>query len=131
MLLRACAVWLAILALAFANGALRELLLIPRFGTRTGLVASGLLLSAAIAIVGGAAMRWVRPSSPSGAWSVGGLWVALTLAFEFGFGGLAQHKTWDAMLAPYLFRDGNVWPMVLVVTLITPPAFAASRARTR
>ena len=117
---RAALVWLAILVLAIANGALREGLLIPRFGRTPGLVASGLLLSALVLLVAFATLGWIAPASPSLAWAVGALWLAMTLAFEFGFGGLVQHKPLHELLAAYRFEDGNLWPMVLLVVLVAP-----------
>lgn len=41
--LKSLAVWTAILVLAILNGALREAVLVPKLGTATGLVLSGLL----------------------------------------------------------------------------------------
>lgn len=127
MIPRAIALWLGILVLAIANGALREALLIPAVGRTTGLTASGLVLSLAIFAVAVAAVRWLKPPSARGCWRVGVLWLALTLAFEFSFGRLVQHKSWDELLQAYSFSDGNIWPVVLLVTLIAPRLAAALR----
>ncbi len=67
--------------LAFINGAVRELQLIPAFGLATGLLASGVILS----LLALASIRWIGTSSNIEALHVGVLWVVLTLAFEFGF----------------------------------------------
>jgi len=118
--LKALALWLAILALAIANGALREKILIPRLGSTTGLVSSGILLSAGILLVAWAGAPWYG-SLTSWQWMlVGAFWLGLTLMFEFGFGRLVQHKTWGEMLEAYTFKDGNIWPLVLLVTLVAP-----------
>lgn len=117
---RAVAAWLAILGLAIANGALREMLLLPALGRTPALVASGVLLSAVILLVAFAGIRWLRPASARAAWQLGMLWLALTLVFEFSFGGLVQHKSWAEMLQAYAFRDGDIWPLVLLVTLVAP-----------
>lgn len=127
MIPRAIALWLGILVLAIANGVLREALLIPAFGRATGLTASGLVLSLAILVVAVAAVRWLQPPSARSCWRVGALWLALTLAFEFSFGRLVQHKSWDELLQPYSFSDGNIWPVVLLVTLIAPRLAATIR----
>jgi len=119
-ILKALVLWLAILALAIANGLLREKILIPSLGSTTGLVSSGILLSAGILLVAWAGAPWYG-SLTSWQWMlVGAFWLGLTLMFEFGFGRLVQHKTWGEMLEAYTFKDGNIWPLVLLVTLVAP-----------
>lgn len=126
---KAFAVWCLVLALAFINGAVRELQLIPAFGPATGLLASGVILSLLIALLALASIRWIGTSSNMEALRVGVLWVVLTLLFEFGFGGLVQHKPMAEMLAAYSFQDGNIWPVVVLVTLLAPLAAHRLRAR--
>ena len=48
LILNAFGVWLVMLVAAFLNGALRELLIVPRVGEYTGHVISVLILSGAI-----------------------------------------------------------------------------------
>ena len=127
MLPRALALWFAILVLAIANGMLREALLVPALGPVTGLAASGVVLSLAIVAVAIAGVRWLKPSGAPGCWRVGALWLALTLAFEFSFGRLVQHKSWHELLQAYTFSDGNLWPIVLLATLLAPRLAAAIR----
>lgn len=118
---KALALWIAILVLAIANGALREAVLVPCFGTPAATFASGLLLSAAVFLVAFAGSRWYGP--PLGAcraWVVGTSWLALTIVFEFSFGRW-QGKSWDELLAAYTFADGNLWLVVLAVVLVSPP----------
>ena len=119
MFMRAGAIWLAILALAFVNGAARELLLIPRLGRAPGLFLSGILLSTVIVVLALASVRWIRPRSTADAWRVGGLWLAATLVFEFGL-GWAQQKALGEMLGAYSFRDGNTWLLVVLATVLAP-----------
>ena len=128
--IRAVLVWLAILVLAIANGALREAYLLPAWGRPAGLVASGVLLSLAILAAAFVALPWLAASSTARAWRIGCAWLLMTLAFEFGFGALVQHRTLDEMLAAYTFRDGNLWPLVLLVTLL-PPVLALRARRSR
>lgn len=117
---RAGTVWLAILAVAVANGALREALLVPIIGSAPGLFASGLLLCALILLVAHASSGWVRPRSRRRAWGVGALWLGLTVLFEFAFGALVQGKDLPELLSAYHFHDGNLWPAVLLVVLVAP-----------
>lgn len=117
--MRAGAVWLLILPLAVLNGAAREYFLIPRLGRAPGLFLSGILLCAVIFALSFATIRWMRPHSTRDAWLIGGLWLAATLAFEFGL-GLAQGKPVSELLAAYTFRGGNTWSLVVLTTLLAP-----------
>jgi hypothetical protein len=56
----------------------------------------------------------------SGYLLIGILWLILTLVFEFGFGHFLQHKTWPQLLKAYTFQEGNLWPLVLIVTTLAP-----------
>lgn len=125
--LKAFAVWLLILVCAVVNGAFREGFLSPRFGPLTALVASGLLLCACILAVSAALVPWFgRLKAPRYA-LIGLFWLVLTLGFEFGFGRLLQHKTWQQLFAAYTFQAGNLWPLVVVVTALAP--LCAARLR--
>lgn len=117
---KAAAIWLIILAFAFANGALRELLLVPVLGSAMGQVASGLLLSLLIVAISAVAAPWLGRLQTGRALLIGLLWVSLTLAFEFGFGLLVQHKSLSTLMDAYRFGGGNLWPVVLVVTAFAP-----------
>jgi len=110
--------WALLAALGAANGALREMFLVRRIG-RLALPLSGLTLSLAIL----AATLLLHPArTQAGAWAVGLGWTAMTVAFEFAF-GRRQGKTWPELLQAYTFRDGNLWPLVLLTVLLSP-AFA-------
>lgn len=117
--LKALIIWFCILALAITNGLLREAVFLSAFGTPAALVVSGLLLSALIVGVAWVSLPWLRLRSSVQLWLVGLEWLALTLVFEFSF-GLAQGKSWQVMLDAYTFKDGNIWPLVLVVTACAP-----------
>lgn len=123
---KALAIWFVILGLAVANGALREAVLIPQFGKTPGLVLSGVLLSALILAITFFALPWLRVNRLSHVVGIGSGWLLLTLAFEFSFGRL-QGKSWPSILEAYTFKDGNVWPVVLLVTAAAP--YIAARFR--
>jgi len=123
--------WLIILGLAIANGALREAVLIPSLGKPSGLVLSGVLLSSLVALVAYGLVRVQQGVTASRGLLIGVLWLSLTLAFEFTFGRYVQHKSWTELLDAYAFKDGNIWPVVLVATLLSPSVAAHLRARSR
>lgn len=120
VLLKAVTLWFAVLALAMANGVAREKALVPALGSFGALVASGILLSACVFLVALAAAPWYGVLSSAKWLGVGALWLAMTLAFEFGFGRLAQHKSWAELFEAYTFKGGNIWPLVLLVVLLAP-----------
>ena len=117
--LKALAIWGIILVLAVANGAFRETVLIPRLGNTPALVLSGSLLSALIVAVAYLFLPWLGSHVASQLWLIGLAWLLLTLIFEFSF-GLGSGKDLSEVLAAYTFRDGNIWPVVLLVTLLAP-----------
>lgn len=125
--LKATTLWLAILVLAILNGGFREMALIPALGNFTGMIVSGVILSACIFIVALAAAPWIGPLAPRQWLSVGLFWLLLTVVFEFGLGRFVQHKPWSELLDAYRFQGGNIWPIVLLVILLSP--WLAARLR--
>jgi len=125
--LRSVAAWLVILVLAMLNGLLREAVLLPHLSKPVAFVVSGLLLALCILMVAVALARWLKLRSTWRCLCVGALWLCLTLVFEFGFGYFVQGHTWAEMLEAYTFKDGNIWPLVVVVTFFAP--LAAMRVR--
>ena len=127
VLAKALSLWICILIIAITNGSLREKTLIPIIGTFTGLIASGIILSGCIFLVAFFAARWYGRLGSSQYWVIGLFWLSLTLLFEFGFGRFVQHKDWSDLLQAYTFKGGNIWFIVLVVTLVSP--WVAARLR--
>lgn len=119
-LLKSLIAWSLILFLAVANGALREAVLIPSLGRSAGLILSGVLLSVFVVLVAYALVRIAQGITLPQGLLVGVLWLCLTLAFEFSFGHYVQHKSWPELLDAYTFKDGNLWLVVLLVTLLAP-----------
>ncbi len=104
VLLKALVLWTAILFLAVLNGALREKALIPAVGTVAGRIASGIVLSACIALVAYLAAPWYGPLASPQYWRIGLVWLFLTLLFEFSFGRFVRHKDWTQLLKAYTFK---------------------------
>jgi len=121
MPLRAICVWLGILVLANVNGAIRELLLVPRLGPASAHILSTLVLGAVVAWVAWLTIPWIRPQSQAEALLVGGGWLALTLSFEFLAGHFLFRKPWAVLLADYDLLAGRIWILVPLVTVLAPP----------
>ena len=118
--LKAAGIWMVILIGAMLNGMAREALLLPHLDPSVAYMASGVALCLIIVLVSVALVPRLGPLSTAESLVVGAFWLALTLAFEFGFGRLVQHRTWPELLGAYTFKDGNIWPIVLLVTLVAP-----------
>jgi hypothetical protein len=131
LITRTLLIWLALLALAIANGGIREALLIPRLGAVSGRALSTVTLSAAILLLTWFTLRWIHPVSPRDVWIIGGLWISLTLAFEFLAGHFLFRKAWSELLADYNVFEGRIWVLVLVVTVLAPYLVASARGLLR
>lgn len=127
--IKAFVLWLVILVLAISNGGLREALLMPVFGHSLALALSGILLSVLILAVTCLALPWFGRLSARSYAAIGIGWLCLTLVFEFGFGYLVQGKSWPQLIDAYLFRDGNLWPIVLLVVASAPYVAAKIKHR--
>jgi hypothetical protein len=122
--LKALGLWLLILVLAIVNGGFREAVLLKMLPRSAAFTASGLLLIAYVLTVALLSIKWLGQRSLAQYAGVGLLWLFLTLAFEFGFGLLVRGESLASLLEAYRFREGNIWPIVLVA-VAAAPAFAA------
>jgi hypothetical protein len=127
---RALAVWCAILALAFVNGATRELWLIPRMGPVGGQIISAVGLCLVILVAAWAAADWMALSAVN-ALAIGVLWLALTVTFEFGAGHYLFGRPWPALIGDYKGVGAFIRGPMLVTTLLAPLLAAWSRGRLR
>lgn len=115
--------WLGLPVIGIINGALRQFLYRDALGdltahqvsTVTGIVLFGLyiwLLS-----------RWWPLPSAQAAISVGLIWLALTIGFEFIFGHYVMGNSWERLLADYNLLAGRVWVLVLIWITLAPYVF--------
>ena len=125
---RALVSWPPLAVLGVANGVARELLYRKALGEQASHQVSGLTLAAAMAAYTvPLERRW--KSTEREARSTGMLWLALTLAFEFGFGKAVDHKTWRELLKDYNLLRGRTWPLVLAFVAVLPSLARATRLR--
>jgi len=116
---KAIVVWLLILALAFANAALREAVLVPWIGKVRGLTLSGLILSALVLGVAYLTLPWIGAMRVIELFAVGIGWLVFTLLFDLLMGAIQGERIRQQFDA-YLFKRGNLWPVVLLVTAGAP-----------
>jgi hypothetical protein len=127
MLARAVMVWCLLLGLAVVNGGIRESWIIPRAGAAGGHAISTVALCVLILLLSLTTIRWIRPVSGPEAWAIGGVWLGLTLGFEFLAGHYLFGNSWSRLLDDYNILAGRIWVLVLSTTAAAP--WLAARAR--
>lgn len=126
--IRALLLWCGIIPLAILNGILRDLVLARRMRPKTARLASGISLSFIILGWSILTIPWLQPARSERLIALGGLWLLLTVAFEFLFGRYVSKMTWADLMKPYQFKDGEIWPVVLLMVLFAPLMAAALRS---
>jgi hypothetical protein len=116
---KAVTVWVGILGLAIVNGALRDAVVAEIVGGTVARAASGVILCLLILMATLIATPWFGTLPARSWWGIGTLWLALTVVFETAV-GYAQHESWQSLLDAYTLQGGNLWPLVLIATLVSP-----------
>ena len=95
------------------NGIAREATYSKRLGNQTAhQVSTGTAIAAFAAYFCLLERRWPIGDRRE-ALVIGGAWLGLTVAFEFGFGRAVAKQTWRELLADYNLAAGRTWPLVL------------------
>ncbi len=115
--------WFILLIAAMINGAARDALYKDRLGDLT----AHQLSTVTVIILFGIIIRWMSRvwpiKSAKQAWTIGFIWLAMTVAFEFLFFHFVTGHSWSELLANYNIVEGRVWVLVLLWTLIAPYLF--------
>jgi hypothetical protein len=112
--------WFGLLALAMLNGFLREYFCTPVVGVLPAhqiSVFTGIGLFALF--IWFLETRWPLASSRQ-AWTIGSMWLALTVSFEFLFFHYVRGAAWDVLLHDYNIFEGRLWILVLLWVTIAP-----------
>jgi hypothetical protein len=120
ILLRSLAVWLILIAAEIIHGILRGIFLVPRVGefrsSQIGVFTGSLI----ILVIALALVRWIGATRSSVLLGIGGLWLVLTLAFEFLFGHFIAGASWERLLADYNILNGGLLPFGMIVLALLP-----------
>lgn len=119
MTIRYFLLWLPMILLAFANAALREIVLIKHFTEFRAHQLSTITLLVLCSIYCLAVYRALRVASAGQALFAGGLWTLLTILFEFCLGRITG-KSWTYLLRDYDLLAGRVWLLFLLCLLFLP-----------
>jgi hypothetical protein len=120
MFARAGIVWFGILLAAILNGFVRDTVLVPRFEDVIARALSCFTLAGVILLVTFIALPWIGPTSSAGSWTIGAMWLAMTVTFEFVGGHYLFRTRWSTLLADYNILEGRLWIVVLIATLVAP-----------
>lgn len=127
MILKYTLSWFALLVAAVTNGIIRQSFFLEKMGDLHAhqlSTVTGILLFAVI-IWG---LSRIRPlKSATQAWTIGFIWLGMTLAFEFLFFHYVGGKPWDVLLHDYNILEGRIWPLILVWVTIAPYVFHKMR----
>lgn len=119
--------WLVLMLLAIANGAVRE----ATYGQHLSALQAHQLSTATAMIAFGIAVwllsKWRTAGSVAQALTIGGIWLGLTLCFEFLFGHYIAGHSWARLLQDYNLFSGRLWLLLLAWVTVLP--YITYRAR--
>jgi hypothetical protein len=120
LLVKAFGFWLIMLLAAFINGAIREILIVPRAGGQIGHVIGVVGLSSVVFVISYVFVKTLGTLPSSTLLLVGLFWLVLSLLFEFGFFHYVMHEPWSKLLADYNVFRGRLLIVVWLSTLLSP-----------
>ncbi len=116
-------VWLGMVIIAIANGIVREKI----YGqSMSELSAHQLSTFIAIILLGIYifVLTLVFPlQSARQAFTISGIWITMTVIFEFVFGHFVAGHSWTTLFTDYNIFKGRVWVLVLIWIFIAPYVF--------
>jgi len=115
--------WFPMVVIAIGNGLLRDAFYGRRMTELRAHQLSTLLGIVLLGIYMGFVIHLRLPASGGQAIRVGLVWVALTVAFQFGFGRYVAGYSWARLVQDYNVFEGRVWPAILVGVGCAPYLF--------
>ena len=120
MVLKYTLAWLALVLIAVANGILRESTYAKHVSALTAHQLSTITAFVFMGVFVWFLHRLWPIESTAQAWTIGVIWLLMTIAFEFGFGHFVAGHPWSTLLADYNLLAGRVWALLLVWILVMP-----------
>lgn len=117
--------WLGAPALAIANGAARELIYKEHVGESTADQISVAPLIGLLAVYFWVLQRRWPLATTREALSVGAIWAALAVLFEFGFGHYVEGDSWSDLFATYDVTAGTLWILIPLWIAVGPAVIRA------
>lgn len=115
--------WLVLPMIGMLNGTIRQLVYTQFLGE---LPAHQLSTLTGMLFMGGfiwfITKRWPLSSLRQAGW-VGGIWLLLTIGFEFGLGHYGLKVPWSVLLHDYNLLAGRTWVLLLIWIAVAPAVF--------
>ncbi|MDY6837257.1 MAG: hypothetical protein SWH78_04705 [Thermodesulfobacteriota bacterium] len=120
--------WVGMAIVAILNGAIREKVYGPFMGEL-----SAHQLSTLMGLILLGAYTWIltgacQIQSSTQAFGIGGMWLIMTIVFEFIFGHYVIRHPWDRLFRDYNLLKGRIWSLVLIWTAVAPYTFYRIRS---
>jgi hypothetical protein len=120
MINRYIVAWIPMILIGISNGILRETtygkhldeLRAHQISTLTGILFFSIYI--------GTLVHFWGLESPIQAITIGLIWLALTVVFEFLFGHFIAGHSWSRLLQDYNLLAGRIWIFVLLAITFTP-----------
>ena len=120
MVARAVAVWFVLIGVEFIHGIARTLLLAPYVGDFRARQIGVFIGSVLILVVAYLFVPWIHAGNTKSLIAVGVLWLALTVAFELGFGHFVFGRSWEGLGSDFDLAHGGLLLLGLVVLMFSP-----------
>lgn len=120
LVLKASMIWIIIALLAILNGIFRENVLISNLGQSMAISVSGITLCLIVFIVSYVSFPLFGRHPALTYFFIGLQWVLMTLLFELFFGHYVMGKSWSDILQVFNIMKGNLFIIVLIVSLFSP-----------
>lgn len=124
---KASLIWLVMVAFAMANGVFREQVLTPNIGLSGALPLSGVSLSILVFLAAYFSVPFFGKNKGATFLYIGLQWLLMTLLFEFIFGHYVTGKSWYTLLQVFNPMKGDLFVVVLLVSLLSPYLTAKMR----
>lgn len=111
--------WLPMIAIAFANAMLRELVFVKHFSEFRAHQLSTITLIILCLIYVWLVSPQLNIQTSKQAFLIGFVWMMLTVMFEFSLGRLTN-KSWEYLLRDYNIFAGRIWLVFLVSLFLLP-----------
>jgi len=116
----ALVVWLIMIGVEAVHGLLRTTFLVPVVGDFRARQIGMFIGSALILLVAYVFVDWLHAPDRKSLMLVGLLWLALTVAFEIGFGHFVLWRSWESFANEYNLVRGGLLPFGPVVVVFSP-----------